>query len=71
MRFDYGVDPVVYDIARRLVQKEYYLHYHHEGTLPMDADTEDMRLHKEQCQISGACGIVARVRAMLAEQADA
>ena len=64
MRFDGGVDPLVYDVAKALVEDDGYRHYSHIHIDPND--TEEMRKYKIESQISGACGIVAQIRSMLA-----
>jgi len=57
-RFDSGVDPNVYAIAKELVEEGFkpYSHIHHKIT-----DNDDMQQYKTEQQIAGACNIVMDV----------
>ena len=59
MCFDNGVTEEVYRIAKSLVQDHFYTHYSHLSE--DDSDSADMKIYKQQQQISGACGVVMRV----------
>jgi len=55
-RFDNGVEPKIYAIAKELVEDCNYTHYSHiriEGR-----DSDDTKQYKTECQISGTCDIV-------------
>ena len=54
--FDNGVDPKIYATARVLVVENRYRHYSHIDHNHTDSD--DMKQHKLNAQISGACGLI-------------
>lgn len=55
-RFDYGVDPVVYEIAKELVDNRNYIHYSHMDN-PKNNDEAYKKYYRES-QIGGATGLV-------------
>ena len=58
-RFDNGVSPLVYTIAKAMVEERHYRAYSHIQDSP--SDTEEEKLYHTQCQISGACVTVVDV----------
>ena len=58
-RFDNGVDPEIYRIAKKMVVGENYYHYAHIRI--EDKDSKDVRQFKIESQIGGTCGIVRDV----------
>ena len=57
-RFDNGVEPKIYAIAKELVEDCNYKRYTYSDMLIKDGDSEDVKQYKTECQISGACDIV-------------
>jgi len=55
-RFDYGVKPIVYEIAKKLVLERFYVHYSHMDS-PYGKDQE-YKKYWEESQIGGATSIV-------------
>ena len=56
-----GTDPVVYAIAKKMVENENYIPYNHLGTMPSKKDQADEYEYWLKTQISGACDTVAKV----------
>ncbi len=58
--FDYGVDPHIFNIAKRMVE-EGYLHYGRDVIAKPDGKSEDYKRHWLSSQIRGTTGIVHQV----------
>ncbi len=57
--FDNGVKPEIYAVAKVLVEEKWYRPYSH---IDHDLkDSDDVKRHKLNSQISGACGLVVDV----------
>ena len=55
-RFDNGIDPKIYAIAKAMVTERNFKYYSH--LEDKESDSEDIKQYNLECQISGACGIV-------------
>jgi hypothetical protein len=58
-RFDNGVSPKVYRIAKRMVTGNHYRCYSHLGE--KHDDNEETKKFHEEAQIGGTCNIVAQI----------
>jgi len=64
-RFDNGVDPEIYKIAKRMVIERNFKYYSH--VRDEDSDSIEIKRYNMQCQISGACGVVRDVLFLLGD----
>ena len=59
-RFDWGCDPEIYEIAKRLVDSHYYVPYTHMDQ-PKDNATKAAKDYYRETQIGGATDTVSKV----------